>query len=118
MKCKDCNACEKGFFKSQPDKYVCIGTKEPFIIDNIEDPCTEYPEKNKGVVQMISEKEILDALNLLKNVCKENNGRCDKCMLRNGEDYCGVMTNSNGDYYNKLTDWELKDYENPRLILS
>ena len=43
MKCKDCTACIKGFFKSQPDKYVCTGTKEPFIVGNIEQHCTEYP---------------------------------------------------------------------------
>lgn len=47
MKCKDCSSCQKGFFKPQPDKYVCIGVKEPFIINNIENYCTEYPEKNK-----------------------------------------------------------------------
>lgn len=45
MKCKDCSACKKGFFKSQPNKYVCIGTKEPFIINNIENLCTEYSQK-------------------------------------------------------------------------
>lgn len=45
LKCKNCNACKKGFFKSQPNKYVCIGTKEPFIINDIERFCTEYPEK-------------------------------------------------------------------------
>lgn len=50
MKCKDCNVCQKGFFKSQPDKYVCVGVKEPFVIDNIENYCTEYPEKNKEVL--------------------------------------------------------------------
>lgn len=42
MKCKDCNACEKGFFKSKPDAYVCIGVSEPFVIRNIDNECTEY----------------------------------------------------------------------------
>lgn len=46
MKCKNCNACQKGFFKSQPNKYVCIGTKNPFVINDIEQLCTEYPEKS------------------------------------------------------------------------
>lgn len=49
MKCKDCSACMKGFFKSKPDKYVCTGVKDPFIIDNIDSYCTEYPEKNKPI---------------------------------------------------------------------
>ena len=42
---------------------------------------------------MKSEKEVLDALNVLKSVCEGNDGRCNKCILRNGEGYCGVMTN-------------------------
>lgn len=45
MKCKNCNACQKGFFKSKPNTYVCIGTKELFVIDNIEQFCTVYQEK-------------------------------------------------------------------------
>ena len=67
---------------------------------------------------MKSEKEVLDALNVLKSVCEENDGCCRKCMLRNGEGYCGVVTDSKGDCYDKLKDWELKNYENPRVILS
>ena len=46
MKCKDCDCCRPGWFKSSPDKYVCIGVKEPFVIDDINNNCTEYPEKN------------------------------------------------------------------------
>ena len=65
-----------------------------------------------------TEKEVLDALNVLKNVCEENDGRCSKCILRNGEGYCGVIADSTGDCYNKLKDWELKTYDNPRVILS
>lgn len=49
MKCKDCDACEKGFFKSQPNKWVCIGVAEPFIIKDINSECTEYPTKNKDI---------------------------------------------------------------------
>lgn len=43
-KCKDCGACNKGFFKSRPNDYVCIGVKEPFVITDINSYCTEYPE--------------------------------------------------------------------------
>ena len=46
MKCKDCDCCKIGWFKSKPESYVCIGVKEPFIIANINNECTEYPEKN------------------------------------------------------------------------
>ena len=44
MKCKDCNSCTLGYFKSKPFDYVCIGVKEPFVITNINRECTEYPE--------------------------------------------------------------------------
>lgn len=44
MKCKDCNSCKKGWIKSLPEEYVCIGVKEPFLISNINTECTEYPE--------------------------------------------------------------------------
>lgn len=42
MKCKFCYACKKGYFESKPDSYVCTGVKEPFIINDIEQECTEY----------------------------------------------------------------------------
>lgn len=44
MKCKSCDHAVKGFFKCEPDKYVCIGVKEPFVINDINVECTEYPE--------------------------------------------------------------------------
>ena len=44
MKCKDCDACHKGYFKSKPDDYVCIGVCEPFVISNIDNECTEYKD--------------------------------------------------------------------------
>lgn len=46
MKCKDCNACRKGFWASKPEAYICIGVPEPFEIYDIDRECTEYPEKN------------------------------------------------------------------------
>lgn len=44
MKCKECDYAIKGFFVCEPDKYVCIGVKEPFVIGNPDVECTEYPE--------------------------------------------------------------------------
>lgn len=52
MKCKDCHACRKGFFQSKPEAYVCIGVKEPFVIDDINVGCTEYPEKNERIATL------------------------------------------------------------------
>lgn len=45
MKCKDCEAAVKDFFKCAPGKHVCIGVKEPFVIDDVNVECTQYPEK-------------------------------------------------------------------------
>ena len=56
MKCKDCSSCRKGYFKSKPDKYVCIGVKEPFVIEDINNECTEYLEKKEGKVSMVNKK--------------------------------------------------------------
>ena len=56
MKCKDCDACHKGYFQSKPDDFVCTGVYEPFVIENIDKECTEYPEKNKENTPMIVEK--------------------------------------------------------------
>lgn len=49
MKCRYCNACQKGYFKSQPDKYVCIGVPEPFVIEDVNSFCAEYPKKNEEI---------------------------------------------------------------------
>lgn len=49
MKCRDCNCCRKGWFDFAPDVYVCIGTKEPFVINDINRECTEYPNKKAEI---------------------------------------------------------------------
>lgn len=54
--CRDCSACKKGFFKSEPDRYVCTGVKEPFIIGNINSTCFAYQDKDKEDAPMIVEK--------------------------------------------------------------
>ena len=51
MKCKECSCCKKGWFKTNPDAYACIGVKEPFVINDIEVDCTEYPEKRNEKVK-------------------------------------------------------------------
>lgn len=65
---------------------------------------------------MRSEKEILDALKVLNEVCKSN--VCRTCILRNGNDECGVLQDTSGDYYNNLKEWCLKEENNPRIILN
>lgn len=67
---------------------------------------------------MKSEKEILDALHILQDVCGENNGRCRECILRNADDECGILADSAGEYYEKISEWNLKNNGRPRLILN
>lgn len=67
---------------------------------------------------MKSEKEILDALHILQDVCNENKGYCSKCVLRNSENECGLMENNFGDVRVNLMNLEIKDDECPRLILN
>lgn len=47
MKCKDCTSCTQVFYDEAQTKcdYICYGVKEPFVIDDINTECTEYPEK-------------------------------------------------------------------------
>lgn len=54
MKCKNCDALGLGFFASRPDDYVCLASSAPFVIEDIEAECTEYPERG-GVVKTIEQ---------------------------------------------------------------
>ena len=55
MKCRDCDHCRLGYFKSKPYDYVCIGVKEPFVIYNIDEECSEYPERRAIQVGKLKE---------------------------------------------------------------
>lgn len=44
MKCRECSSCQKGFWASEPESYVCIGVKEPFVITNLDAECPAYPD--------------------------------------------------------------------------
>lgn len=57
MKCSDCSACKKGFFKSQPTKFVCVGTKAPFLVDDISSYCKIYQYDNEEYGEIISATE-------------------------------------------------------------
>lgn len=58
MKCKDCAYAVKGFFNCYPDKHVCIGVKEPFVINDINVECTEYPENRDSKISYINTSTI------------------------------------------------------------
>lgn len=59
MKCRDCSACYKGFFASKSEAYVCIGVPEPFVIDDINVECTEYPSAVLPLKQEVYMKQYL-----------------------------------------------------------
>lgn len=37
--CAECSACVRGYFKSSPDAYVCVGARHPFVVEFIDEPC-------------------------------------------------------------------------------
>lgn len=57
MKCKDCGSCKKGWFSSRPYDYVCIGVKEPFVIDDIYTECTQYEDEDGVYIELFAIKD-------------------------------------------------------------
>lgn len=93
MKCKDCKACKKGWFSSDPDCYVCIGVKEPFVINDVNTHCTEYEDKRdmtgiEYVCKNFTKEEMIKKMCIdscvarfgieteLSNICS---GNCKEC---------------------------------------
>ena len=66
---------------------------------------------------MYSEKEILNALRVLQDVCKKSTG-CEYCILRSSDKVCGVLFDTGGDPHTNLNNWNLIDENNPRIILN
>lgn len=60
MKCKECVCCRKGWFLSSPNDYVCIGVKNPFIINNINEECSEYFEYKDKVIKDVSIEKAIE----------------------------------------------------------
>ncbi len=59
MKCRECEYARRGWFKSVPEAYVCIGVKVPFVISNYPDAeCTEYPEYKDNIGNISIESAI------------------------------------------------------------
>lgn len=55
MRCINCDACIKGYHKDEPEKYFCIGVKEPFEIQDVNGKCSEYKDQHKYLNEL-SEK--------------------------------------------------------------
>lgn len=79
MKCKNCNACYKGFFDSMPEEYVCIGVSEPFVIKDIDySECTEYLKKNDDSDNEVNTKKE----NIIKRI-EENFSDMEDALISN-----------------------------------
>lgn len=83
MKCRECSCCHKGYWASSPDVYVCTGVKEPFEIYDINQECSEYPEREESSLKSCpfcgGEAEII--------INKSNQGQtaliqCTKCSCK------------------------------------
>ena len=84
MKCRECNACHKGYFKSKPDAYVCTGVQEPFVIEDINNDCTEY----KYIRDKIAEDGIYIELFAVKDGVRYNH------KIVNMRDVTVILTNN------------------------
>lgn len=62
MKCRDCTCAIRGYFKSVPEAYVCIGVKNPFVINCFPDAeCAVYGnKKNDGVFSDKDDKKFCE----------------------------------------------------------
>lgn len=69
MKCRDCKNAIRGYFKSVPEAYVCIGTKEPFMIDDFpNNECRVYKDTKELHDEPKTEADIrAKELNLFAN---------------------------------------------------
>lgn len=50
MICKECSCMRLGWIKSRPEEAWCIGVKNPFRIENINQKCTEYLDREMDTV--------------------------------------------------------------------
>ena len=97
MKCKECDCCKKGWFPSKPKDYVCTGVYEPFVINDINVECTEYPEKRRKY------KNIEDVL--IVGVDFDSNSGCLAVTRQKGDKIYVINLLHNDealDLYNKL----------------
>lgn len=60
MKCKDCHCRRLGWDKSNPNDYICIGVREPFVIKDINKECSEYDEHGNPIDGREDEEDVID----------------------------------------------------------
>lgn len=50
MICRDCSCMRKGWIKSRPEEAWCIGVKNPFRIEDVNQECTEYFDNDMNAI--------------------------------------------------------------------
>lgn len=113
MKCKDCDSCIAIYYRGEHQYYQCIGVKEPFQIDNIEQECTEYKEKqeNREVDIMIDMPNCEDCIH--EEVCKLKKETSDYReilvnSIRECEEPKGISININCNYFSNFNQVEFE----------
>lgn len=73
MKCRNCDYARRGYFKSVPEAYICVGVPEPFVIKDYPDAkCTECKDESVEVNNMNQLRQ------WLLDLFYEYNVRCDE----------------------------------------
>ena len=113
MKCKECKSCMKGYFTSAPDKYVCIGVKNPFIINDINHECTEYKNTVKKGCPFYDDSESCKKLQPKRNCyqCSLANVEIYKKDLTHLRVYCSKIEEENKELKYLLGEKILKEYQ-------
>lgn len=84
MRCKDCGCCKPGYFKSAPEKHVCVGVKVPFVIDDINHDCTEYADRAAADYVDVARCPYCDE-SYYKELCRTTTCVCSPLIYKNGE---------------------------------
>ena len=95
MKCKECDACVKHFYSNTVYVHMCTGVPEPFVIDDIEQECTEYKTTSLKIQEDIENME---------TYCKQNPYIKDDAIYVPTEEYAPIGRTS---HYKKFMSKEI-----------
>lgn len=103
MKCKNCKCCVKGFVRSKPDTYFCIGCKEPYKV---------YPEQEcNNSSKLSSQDEKPDFFNELFDNSTFNE------QIDSLKDYVSNLQKKNTELTNELKRLKEKNMQLKKEIL-
>lgn len=64
----------------------------------------------------ISELELIKALKVIQDACNKTRD-CNECLLRNGENSCGVFESTDGNSFDRPAQWCVKEPDKPRVLV-